>query len=155
LSGQAIGDAPAPTRIPVGPRTLFVIEQNEKLKDAFRKLKERGYRVLISIDPNMALERYKQQPYHALIVDARTVGKDGVDAFNRVLREAEAVGLDLGAVLILGEDQVAWKRDATQRKNGAVMIGAVTMRDVLQKLYELSPPDEEDEEEASSKIAGA
>src|SRR6185312_4397950 len=34
------------SRMPTGPKTLFVVEQNQKLQDAFReKFKEQGYRV--------------------------------------------------------------------------------------------------------------
>ena len=53
-----------------GPKTVFVVEQNRKFQDAFReKLKARGYRVLISLNSSQALTRFKQEPYHALIVD--------------------------------------------------------------------------------------
>ncbi|MBY0513941.1 MAG: protein kinase, partial [Gemmataceae bacterium] len=128
-------------RIPVGPKTLYVVEQNEKLKDAFReKFKAHGYRVLISNDPATAVTRYKQTPYHALLVDARTAGRDGVDAYNRVLRESDAAGLDCGAVLILGADQAHWAADATQKENGAVLVDpGVTMKQLIETLYEVAP----------------
>jgi serine/threonine protein kinase len=138
LGGHAVLEARS--RAPVGPKTLFAVEQSEKLQGAFReKFKEHGYRVLLSIDPAQAVNRYKQQPYHALIVDARTVGEDGIDAYNRVLREADAVGLEVGAVLILGEDQTKWARRATPHKNAAVLVEPVTMKQLLLKLYELTP----------------
>src|SRR6185312_8920084 len=45
-------------RGPTGPRTLFVVEPNDKLKEAFRdKFKRQGYRVLLSNDPGLALTR--------------------------------------------------------------------------------------------------
>jgi serine/threonine protein kinase len=133
--------ASAGARGPGGPKTLFVIEQNEKLKDAFReKFKKQGYRVLLSSDPGMAVLRYKQQPYHALIVDARTVGRDGVETFNRVLRDADIQGLDFGAVLILGEDQAHWSADASARRNGAVLTDpGVTMKMLLETLFAVAP----------------
>ena len=135
------GVAAANARGPVGPKTLFVIESNEKLKDAFRdKFKRQGYRVLLSSDPGMAVLRYKQQPYHALIVDDRTVGKDGVTTFNRVLRDADGQGLDFGAVLILGEDQAHWSADASQRRNGAVLTDpGVTMKMLIETLFAVVP----------------
>lgn len=139
------GGAASSVRGPAGPRTLFVIESNEKLKDAFRdKFKRQGYRVLLSSDPGMAVLRYKQQPYHALIVDARTVGKDGVQTFNKVLRDADGQGLDFGAVLILGEDQAHWAADASQRKNGAVLTDpGVTMKMLIETLFAVVPGAEE------------
>ncbi len=82
------------SRQPTGPKTLFVVEQNEKLQDAFReKFKEHGYRVLLTIDPSQAVKRYQQQAYHAIIIDARTVRREGVTAFNEVLRAADSAGL--------------------------------------------------------------
>jgi serine/threonine protein kinase len=124
-----------------GPHTLFVVEGNAKLQDAFRdKFKAHGYRVLMSIDPNQPLRRFQQQPYHALLVDAGTVGEDGVEAYSRVLKEADTVGVDLGAILILNEDQAHLQHRARQHKNGAILIRPVTMKQLLEKIYELSPP---------------
>jgi serine/threonine protein kinase len=141
LGGHAVLEVRA--RAPVGPKTLFVVEQSEKLQSHFReRFKEHGFRVLLSIDPGQALTRYKHQPYHALIVDARTVGEDGIEAYNRVLREADSVGLDVGAVLILGEDQARWANRATRHKNGTVLTDpGVTMKDLLLALYDLTPGD--------------
>jgi hypothetical protein len=129
------------SRTAEGPHTLFVVEGNAKLQDAFReKFKAHGYRVLMSIDPGQPLRRFQQQPYHALIVDAGTVGEDGVEAYSRVLKEADTVGVDLGAVLILNEDQAHLQHRARQHKNGAVLVRPVTMKQLLEKVYELSPP---------------
>ena len=132
--------------MPVGAKTLFAVEENEKLQNAFReKFKEHGYRVLISIDPSQALKRYQQQPYHALIIDAGTVGKEGVQGFNRVVREAESMNLDVGAVLILNEDQLEWAAQATEHKNAAVMVRPITMKKLLEQVYKLTPGHEDDE----------
>jgi serine/threonine protein kinase len=144
LSG-ANESAPA-SRKPAGPKTLFVVEQNQKLQDAFReKFKERGYRVLLSIDPGQAAKRYAQQPYHAVIIDAGTVGRDGVTAYNGVLKAADAAQMDVAAILILSEDQAGWKADAREHAGGAVLVRPVTMKQLLGKVRELT--DEGDEEE--------
>ena len=128
------------TRVPVGAKTLFAVEENEKLQNAFReKFKEHGYRVLISIDPTQALKRYQQQPYHALIIDAGTVGKEGVQGFNRVVREADSMNLDVCAVLILNEDQLEWAGQANEHKNAAVMVRPITMKKLLEQVYKLTP----------------
>jgi serine/threonine protein kinase len=127
-------------RVAAGPKTLYVVESNEKLKEVFReKFRTQGYRVLLSIDPGQAIKRFQQQPYHALIVDAGTVGEDGIDAFNRVLRESDTTGLDIGAVLILSEDQAGWARRATAHRNGTVLVRPVTMKQLIEKLHDLSP----------------
>lgn len=132
------------SRVAAGPRTLFVVEGNDKLREAIRdKFKAQGFRVLLSIDPNLALRRYREQPYHALIIDARTVGEDGVEAFNRVLREADTAAVDIGAVLILGADQASWRNRASNHKGGAVLDDPVTMKQLIEKVFELTPATEE------------
>lgn len=132
------------TKAPTGPKTLFVVEQNEKLQDAFRdKFKGHGFRVLMSIDPGQAAKRYQQQAYHAVIIDARTVGREGVTAYNDVLRAADNAGMEVGAVLILSEEQAGWKAAARQHAHGAVLMDpGVTMKQLLRTLSELLPDDE-------------
>jgi serine/threonine protein kinase len=133
--GTGVGQA----RAPVGPKTLFVVEQNQKLQDAFRdRFKAHGYRVLLSIDPGQAVKRYREQAYHAVLIDAGTVGRDGVEAYNEVLRAADLAGLDVGAILILSEDQAEWARGARPHDRGVVMTRPVTMKQLLEKVHELT-----------------
>jgi len=128
------------TRTPAGPRSLFIVEQNAKLQDVFReKFKAGGYRVLISLDPQQALKRFQTAPYHALIVDCGTGGQEGVEWFVKVLKEAENMGLDVGGVLILNEDQAGWSHQIGERKNACAMIRPVTMKQLILKLHELAP----------------
>jgi serine/threonine protein kinase len=130
------------SRTATGPKTLFVVEENQKLQDAFReKFKAQGYRVLLSSDPGQAVRRYQQQAYHAVIIDAGTVGRDGVTAYNDVLRAADNAGLEVGAILILSEDQVNWKNEARQHVHGAVLVRPVTMKQLLSKVDALTKPD--------------
>ncbi|HEY3789262.1 MAG TPA: serine/threonine-protein kinase [Urbifossiella sp.] len=147
LGGKStMGDRP---KAATGPKTLFVVETSEKLKDAFReKFKANGFRVLLTIDPAMAIKRFQEQPYHSLIIDARTIGDDAVQAYNRVLREADSNGLVVGAILIVGEDQKALARQAREHGHGAVLTYPVTMKQLIEKVYELSPAEEPDEAEA-------
>ncbi len=118
-------------------------QKNQKLQDAFRdKFKAAGYRVILTIDPNQALRRYQQQAYHALIIDARTVGREGVTAFNDVLRAADNASMEVAVVLILGEDQTGWRREARTHQHGAVLVDpGVTMKQLLRTLDELTPGD--------------
>jgi serine/threonine protein kinase len=136
-----VAEGAAPSRVPTGPKTLFVVESNQKLQDAFRdRFKAHGYRVLLSIDPAQAVKRYEQQAYHAVIIDARTVGREGVTAYNGVLRAADGAGLEVGAILILGENQKVWKAEARTHARGAVLIEppGVTMKQLLRALERLT-----------------
>lgn len=133
------------SRVAAGPRTLFAVEQNAKLQDAIReKFRAQGFRVLLSIDPEQALKRFQESPYHSLIVDARTVGEDGVDAFTRVLREAGKVGLEVGGVLILAENQSAWSRRVPERDTTAVLVEPVTMKQLIETIFDVTPAPEEE-----------
>ena len=128
-------------RAPTGPKTLFVVESNQKLQDAFReKFKAHGYRVLLSIDPGQAAKRYQQQAYHAVIIDARTVGRDGVSAYNDVLRAADTAGMEVGAVLLLSEEQAGWRVQAREHAHGAVLIEppGISMKQLLRALDDLT-----------------
>ena len=90
---------------------MFVVEGNAKFQDAFReKLKARGYRVLISIDAGQALTRYQQQPYHALIVDCATGDRTGLEAFERVIREADLKRMDCAGLLLLRRTRSTGRR---------------------------------------------
>jgi serine/threonine protein kinase len=139
-TGVGAGESVTSTRKPSGPKTIYIIEPHEKLKDAFReKFKAKGYRVLLSSDPVKALERYREHPYHALVVDGGTVGKAGIEAFNRVLKESDTAKLDLAAVLILNEDQADMTADAIRHDRGAVMLRpGVTMKQLFDKIQELT-----------------
>lgn len=131
------GAAGATARVPTGPKTLFVVESNQKLQDAFReKFKAQGYRVLLSIDPGQAAKRYQQQAFHAIIIDARTVGRDGVTAYNDVLRVADSSGMEVRAILLLSEEQAGWRVQAREHAGAAILIEPpnITMKQLLAAL---------------------
>jgi DNA-binding response OmpR family regulator len=138
-TGTPPGKAPPASRIPGGPKTLCVIEANPKLQEAFRGLNKKGYRVLLSVDPGQAVRQYQTKPYHALIVDCGTVGQDGVEAYNRVLKQSDAANLDVAAVAILNEDQQGLRSQATVHPRGAVLVRPVGLKQVLHKIRELVP----------------
>ena len=123
-----------------GSLTVYVVEANVKLQDAFRdRLKKLGFRVLMSVDATQAINRYKVQPYHALVIDSGTAGMDGVDAYRRVLREAEVMNLDLAGCLILNEDQKNWGLAVRTLPGGEVFVRPVTMTQLADALIEKWP----------------
>ena len=134
--GRAGGVKPAAK--PAGPKTLFAIETRDHLKESFReKLKTRGYRVIISSDPGNALRQFKQQPFHTLIVDAGSVGREGVEAYNKVVREALNAKSELVSVLLLEKTQESWAGDARAHPRGAVLIFPFSMRQLIDTLRSL------------------
>jgi serine/threonine protein kinase len=130
----------ATDRGPIGPPTVFVVEHHPKLQDAFRdKLKQMGYRVLISIDATRALQRYVQQPYHALIIDVGTAGEEGLEAMEKVMRESTLQSLKCAGFVILSEDQADWQWKAEQIPNTTVRVRPVTMKQMTELLEERVP----------------
>jgi len=121
-----------------GPLTVFVVEPKPKLQDVFRtSLKEYGFqRVLISIDVGQAIKRYQQQPYHAAILDAGAVGKEAIDAFKRLVNEANSLKLDCCVVLILNVEQRHWVDDALAAGGGEVMVRPLTLSTLYEVLSE-------------------
>jgi tRNA A-37 threonylcarbamoyl transferase component Bud32 len=119
-------------------RTLFIAERDEHLQNKMRdKFKELGYRVLLASDPVRALDRFRQQPYEALIVDARTVGEDGLLVFDRIVMESNDKNLPLAAVLILAEEQKEWAKEVQKDPKSAILAHNVTLKQLNRKLEEL------------------
>lgn len=126
---------------PSGPPTLFVIEPNERLREAIRDgFKQIGYKVLAASDPERATERYYQNPYDALIVDCGTTGDQGLLTFRQLMSGAETRGLRLGGILILSEAQASWVDNIEPRPMQAVLVRPVSLKQLQAKLTELVPP---------------
>lgn len=124
----------------IGPKTVFVIEHNAKFQDAFReKLKARGFRVLISINTAQAIARFQQQPYQALIVNCGTAERAGLEAFEKVMKEADLKRLDCAGILILSKDQAHWAESFAHLPRTTSLILPVTMKQIIRKLNELFP----------------
>jgi CheY-like chemotaxis protein len=121
-----------------GPPGVFVVEADERLQEAMRKkLKELGYRVFMAIDPVRALERFRQQPYQGLVIDVGTTGEDGLILFDRIMAEADKLGVRLGGIVMLTAEQAAWQTKVKQRPTAAVMVLPMKMKQLNQKLREL------------------
>src|SRR5262249_21768716 len=107
--GKAAATAGAGTGGKSQVRSVFVVEKEDRLQEPIRdKFKELGYRVFLAGDPVRALERFRQQPYDALVVDAGTTGEDGFLVFEHVLTEAGRLGVRCAGILVLSKDQADW-----------------------------------------------
>jgi serine/threonine protein kinase len=122
-----------------GPRSVFVVEKDERLQDSLReKLKEMGYRVFLSGDPVRALDRFRQQPFDVLVVDARTTGDDAVLIFERVVKEAERAHIPLAAVLMVSEEQKVMTDGMAGHDRTRVLVGKkITMKQLKHTLLDL------------------
>src|SRR5262249_45185266 len=91
---------------PQGPRTVYVIEKKNKFQAIFRdKFKSRGFRVLVSMDINRALERFQQNPFEAILLDVATVGEEALDVYEQLRREATKIQTRCAGIVLLTKDQ--------------------------------------------------
>ncbi|MCS7022823.1 MAG: serine/threonine-protein kinase [Gemmataceae bacterium] len=118
-------------------RTLLVIEARENLKEPFRKLNHKGYRVVLSSDPQLAVRQFRKQPYDALIMDGGTVGREAVDAFNEVVRLAQQRGHPLAAILLLTSQQAEWEADVTRNGRSDILYLPVNFKQLVHRLEEM------------------
>jgi serine/threonine protein kinase len=120
-------------------KSIFLAESDQRLQEALReKFKELGYRVFLASDPTRALDRFRQQPYEALIVDVGTVGDDGLYVFEQVLNEARDKHYACSGILILSEEQADMADRVARRPNSAVLVRPVTLKQLHRKLQELA-----------------
>ena len=135
--GGEFGKSPATTRPP--ERSVFIVESSARNQDALReKIKEQGYRVFLSADPTVALNRYRQKPFDALVLNAGTVGEDSLDRFEQILEEAARQRRPCSAIVLLSRNQAAWAERIPARPNVAILVGA-TLKQFIDQLNTLVP----------------
>jgi len=118
-----------------GPRSIFLAEKDEHLQDILRThLKEKGFRVLIAADPARAVDRFRQQPFDILVINAGTTGPDGVDAFERIMNDAERFQIQCPGVLILGEEQASMARKVKSRPGQTILVQPVKFKQLLKAI---------------------
>jgi serine/threonine protein kinase len=121
-----------------GPRTLFLAEKDERLQDILRdKLKELGFRVLIAADPLRALDRFRQQPFDVLVVDAMSTGADGMLVFERIMNDADRQQARLHGILLLSDEQTELADKLVNRPNVAVLVQPIKLKQLLRTIKAL------------------
>ncbi|HEV3117916.1 MAG TPA: serine/threonine-protein kinase, partial [Gemmataceae bacterium] len=122
------------------PRSVFVVEKDERLQDAMREgFKEKGFRVFVAADPARALDRFNMQPYDALVLDAGTTGEEGRFTFELILKDAVRKGVSCAGILILSEEQADWAHEIPEQPEIAVLVRPLTLKRLQRKLESLVP----------------
>jgi serine/threonine protein kinase len=112
-------------------RTVFVVERDPRLQDALRqKLKELGFRVLISAEPIRAVERFNMSPFEMLIMDAGATGEEGRFAFDGIMNEASRKHLPCAGILIVNDDQERWAKQMEPAPDRVALIRPISMKHV-------------------------
>jgi CheY-like chemotaxis protein len=122
----------------VKPPTLFFVEGRSKMRDIVRdRFGALGFRMMLSGEPARALERFRQQPFDALVLDTATTGEKGLMAFRDIMEEAIQAKHPCVGVLILGANQKDWEQRIFHRPEIAVLVQPVTLLQVYNKVREL------------------
>ncbi|MCA9241368.1 MAG: serine/threonine protein kinase [Planctomycetales bacterium] len=135
-AAQAAVDAAAEGIGPDGQqRKLMIVEAVTKRQDLLRDLfKRNGYRVLLTADPQRALERFRDDHTTADIIlfGAGGLGKRALEMFNNFA--VDPVTRDLPAVLLLDEPQRDWKALATTSDKRRCLAMPVKLRELREAI---------------------
>jgi len=113
------------------PRKLMIVESITKMQDLFRALfKKRGYRVLVTNDPERLFQQFyaNNKTADVLLLSTGRVGLPVVEAFNRIGEEAATKHLP--AVLLLGEPHRKLHSQAQAGKRRLVIQMPVKSREL-------------------------
>jgi serine/threonine-protein kinase len=133
--------AKAPAGHATPQRTLMFVESNVPLQDILRqRLKNNGYRVLVTADPDRALSRFTEVTRAAdcVIFSTSELGESALEAFNR-FGEAKHTSR-IPAVLLLGEHHEAWRKKAKLNDHRVVVSMPIKLRQLREVLAKLVPP---------------
>jgi len=126
--------------VPTPKHTIMVVESNSRLQDLFREqLKKAGFRVLLTSDPQRALERFRDEPGTAecLILNAQQIGRPALEVFNQFGEETKIQHVP--SILLLDSAQQAWKAEANTGPHRLVLQMPITVRQLREAIYQLLP----------------
>lgn len=124
-------------------RAIMLVESNVEMQNAFReRLRSSGYRVLVTRDPDRALDRFKEEPTLAecVIFSTGELGDAALQAYNQFA--ATPATSNVPAVLLLGEQQKAWRGEAASDERHVVMSMPLKMGEFRELMVKLLPPKE-------------
>ncbi|MBX9791108.1 MAG: protein kinase [Pirellulales bacterium] len=122
-------------------KALMFVESNLRMQDIFRDgLKRCGYRVLLTSDPQRALARFEDEdkPADCVVFSTGDLGESALEAFN-AFGDGEKTR-HVPAVLLLGDTQRAWKKQAKLAKHRVAVSMPLKLRQLRRVLAELVPP---------------
>jgi serine/threonine-protein kinase len=139
-SAKSSGISNASPSVP--QRTLMLVESNVGLQDVFRaRLKNNGYRVLVTADPERALGRFAEGARAAdcVIFSTGELGSSALEAFNRFGESTHTA--EIPAVLLLGEHHGDWKGRAKLGGHRVAIKMPIKLRQIREVLAKLVPLD--------------
>jgi len=143
-TGRTAASAPEPPK-----RALMFVESNVSLQDVLReRLKNNGFRVLVTADPERALSRFTESNRAAdcVIFSTGELGEAALTAFNRFAEMPHTA--EIPAILLLGEHHAAWKKQAKLAAHRVAISMPIKLRQLRETLAKLVPAQTVDSESA-------
>jgi len=123
-------------------QTLFIVERDEKLQEVLRaRFRELGYRVLMAIDPDRAVERFRQVPFEVAIIDAGTVGESSLQQARSLLQDSARTHKRLGIAVILSEEQAPFASAFEKDPHVKTLVRPVTLKQLTAAVQSLGDPE--------------
>jgi serine/threonine protein kinase len=109
--------------------TIMCIEERHQLQDKLREyFSKHGYRVLVLSDLHRGLSRLRSSPPDCMVIMAETIGEPAIQGYAEAQElQSQASG---GVVLVLGEQQSAWKARLSESDRAQVLVQPVTLREL-------------------------
>jgi serine/threonine protein kinase/CheY-like chemotaxis protein len=110
-------------------RSVMIVESNVELQNAFReKLKQYGYRVLVTADPQRALTRFEQDRdlANCVVFSTGELGHSALDAF--VSFTNEELTRNIPAILLVNQNQKSLAQQAELGRHHAVVTMPVKFK---------------------------
>ncbi len=122
---------------------VMVVESNTQMQDLFRDgLKKAGYRVLVTSDPQRAMDRFREDGAAAacVIFNADELGESALATFNQLGKDTKTHFVP--AVLLLNENQRPWLGEAQTSQHRLVLSMPITMKKLRATIAQLLPSSE-------------
>ena len=120
------------------PHTLMIVESDPEMQNFFRdRLKRNGYRVLVTADPQRALERFWDdiETAQLVLISSGRLGEPALETFNQLGQDPRTQ--DLPALLVLGESHAQWADRAQTASHRLVARMPVKLRQLRELLVQL------------------
>lgn len=137
-------------RIASGPtqpqRTLMFVEANIDLQNVFReRLKTSGYRIMVTRDPDFAMQRYLEGvKIDCVVFSSSELGEAALEGFNRFGTDPGT--LNAPTLLLLSEQHAALRERAVLAKHRVCLTMPIRLRELRETLAKLTNPQLEESE---------
>jgi serine/threonine-protein kinase len=132
------GESLDSAQLGVKQRALMIVESSPRIQDVLRtQLKQSGYRVLVTADPQRPLSGFAggMAPADCVLFSTSNLGESALDAFNRFGQHASTARVP--ALLLLGSKHGEWAARAKVSPLHAVVNSPFTvqqLRDLIERV---------------------